>query len=57
MKKAKFNVIIDYIETQTPKSAEALDMAFNILFEEVMNEEKSNQKGVNSDHTLSTLSV
>jgi hypothetical protein len=57
MKKAKFNVKVDYIEIQTPKSAEALDMAFNILFEEVMNERKDNHKNIDSDQTLSPLSV
>jgi hypothetical protein len=47
MKKVKSNPVIKYEKIETPNSVEALDIAFNILFEEVMIERKANVEKLN----------
>ena len=53
MKKAKPNQIVSYIETQTKEPQEALDIAFSILFEEVMKDRKEKGKVSNLDKMVS----
>jgi hypothetical protein len=42
MKRVKSNIDIEYEKIETENSTNALDIAFDILFEEVMKERKSN---------------
>jgi len=53
MKKAKSDPIVSYIETQTKDPQKALDIAFSILFEEVMKDRKEKGKVSNLDKMAS----
>lgn len=57
MRKAKFNPIVEYEEVQVPESSEALNLAYKVLFEEVMKDRKGEEKVSNSDQKLPTSMI